>query len=127
MRRPEITDYILFSPSPKMKDFSFIIPCSSNGLIIYEENVPNSAEEIIEKLSNKTDSHVETMPFDDINIEKSTNEQEKLVNNESDESAQVKEVTLKRFTREAADYYILDTINRPNEIIPAGFETVIQE
>ncbi len=61
------------------------------------------------------------------NIEKSTNEQEKLVNNESDESAQVKEVTLKRFTREAADYYILDTINRPNEIIPAGFETVIQE
>ena len=51
MRRPEITDYILFSPSPKMKDFSFIIPCSSTGLIVYEENLPNSAEEIIEKLN----------------------------------------------------------------------------
>lgn len=78
MRRPEITDYILFSPSPKMKDFSFIIPCSSNGLIIYEENLPNSAEEILEKLSNKTDSHVETMPFDDINIEKNKNTEKML-------------------------------------------------
>lgn len=79
MRRPEITDYILFSPSPKMKDFSFIIPCSSTGLIIYEENLPNSAEEIIEKLSNKTDSHVETMPFDNLNIEKNENTENMLL------------------------------------------------
>lgn len=73
MRRPEITDYILFSPSPKMKDFSFIIPCSSNGLIIYEENLPNATEEILEKLSNKADSHIEAIPLDNTNIEKNEN------------------------------------------------------
>lgn len=78
MRRPEITDYILFSPPSKMKDFSFIVPCSSTGLIVYEENIPNSVEEITEKLSSKSDSHIETMPFDSINIEKNKNTEEMI-------------------------------------------------
>lgn len=73
MRRPEITDYILFSPPAKVKDFSFIVPCSSVGLIAYETNLPNSVEDIIEKLSNKSDSHVETMPIDNSNFEKNEN------------------------------------------------------
>ncbi len=73
MRRPEITDYILFSPPAKVKDFTFIVPCSSIGLIVYETNLPNSVEEITEKLLNKSDSHVETMPFDNMNIEKNEN------------------------------------------------------
>ncbi len=73
MRRPEITDYILFSPPAKVKDFTFIVPCSSVGLIVYETNLPNSVEEITEKLLNKSDSHIETMAFDNINIEKNEN------------------------------------------------------
>lgn len=73
MRRPEISDYILFSPPAKVKDFNFIVPCSSVGLIVYESNLPNSVEEITEKLLNKSESHVETMAFDDMNIEKNDN------------------------------------------------------
>lgn len=73
MRRPEISDYILFSPPAKVKDFNFIVPCSSIGLIVYEANLPNAVEEIIEKLLNKSESHVETMAFDNMNIEKNEN------------------------------------------------------
>lgn len=73
MRRPEITDYILFSPPAKAKDFTFIVPCSSVGLIVYETNLPNSVEEIVEKLLSKSESHIETMPFDNMNIEKNEN------------------------------------------------------
>ena len=73
MRRPEITDYILFSPPAKMKDFTFVVPCSSTGLIVYEENIPNSVEEITEKLSSKSDSHIETIPLEDVNISKNEN------------------------------------------------------
>ena len=60
------------------------------------------------------------------NFEQNVNSQEQLLENQAEENIP-QEVTVKRFTREAADYYILDTINRPNEIIPAGFETVIQD
>ncbi len=73
MRRPEISDYILFSPPSKAKEFNFIVPCSSIGLIIYESNLPNAVEEIVEKLLNKSESHVETMAFDNMNIEKNEN------------------------------------------------------
>lgn len=78
MRRPEITEYILFSPPVKVKDFTFIVPCSSAGLIIYESDLSNSVDEIMEKLLNKSDSCVETMPFEGINIEKNENVEEML-------------------------------------------------
>lgn len=113
MRRPEITDYILFSPSPKMKDFSFIIPCSSTGLIVYEENLPNSAEEIIEKLSNKTDSRVETMPFDDLNIEKNENTEKMLTqidnyikNRLAEDSGKIKKIKRDRRRRKKKKHLI---------------------
>jgi len=73
MRRPEISDYVLFSPPAKAKDFTFIVPCSSTGLIVYETNLPNSVEEITEKLLSKSDSYVDTMGFDDMNLEKNDN------------------------------------------------------
>lgn len=73
MRRPEISDYILFSPSTKIKDFSFIVPCSAAGLIIYESNLPNFIEEIVEKLLNKSDSKVEVIPLENLNLEKGEN------------------------------------------------------
>ncbi|MDD2839653.1 MAG: hypothetical protein PHY80_00800 [Rickettsiales bacterium] len=73
MRRPEISDYILFSPPPKIKDFSFIVPCSAAGLIVYESNLPNFVDEIVEKLLNKSDSKVEVIPLDNLNLEKGEN------------------------------------------------------
>jgi hypothetical protein len=63
MRRPEITDYVLFSPPPKLKDFSFVVPCSAAGFILYETQIPNSVDEIVEKLLSKSDSHIETLPL----------------------------------------------------------------
>lgn len=73
MRRPEISDYILFSPPSKMKELGFIVPCSSVGLIVYEANLPNSVDEIVEKLLNKSESHIETMGFENIDIENNKN------------------------------------------------------
>jgi len=78
MRRPEITDYILFSPSTKAKDFTFIVPCSSNGMIVYESTTQSSVDEIVEKLLNKSDSSIETMPIDNCDIEKGQNISEML-------------------------------------------------
>lgn len=78
MRRPEITDYVLFSPPSKVKDFTFIVPCSSVGLIVYESNLANAVEEITERLLSKSDSKVETMVFDNLNMEKNENTAEML-------------------------------------------------
>lgn len=73
MRRPEITDYALFSPPVKFKDFSFIVPSSAAGLIVYESTLPNSVDEIVEKLSSKSDSKIETLPLEVVNLEKGEN------------------------------------------------------
>lgn len=78
MRRPEITDYILFSPPAKFRDLTFVVPCSSVGLIVYETNLPNSVDDIVEKLSNKSDSCIDTMPIDNANIEQNKNIQPML-------------------------------------------------
>jgi alpha/beta superfamily hydrolase len=80
MRRPEITDYILFSPPPKLKDFGFVVPCSAVGLIMYETTRPNSVDEIVEKLLAKSDSKVDTIPFPFIDMNKPENA-EKIVEN----------------------------------------------
>ncbi len=49
--------------------------------------------------------------------------QEKQVSQNIDsEKNQEKEVILKRYLREAADYYYIDTIGSPNNVVPAGFE-----
>lgn len=76
MRRPEISDYVLFSPPTKIKDFSFIVPCSAAGLVVYESNLPNFVDEMVEKLLNKSDSKVEVIPLDNLNLEKGENVEE---------------------------------------------------
>lgn len=48
---------------------------------------------------------------------------EKNINNETNQQ----EVTVKRYLREAADYYFIDTIGSPNDVIPAGFEVYSQQ
>ncbi len=48
---------------------------------------------------------------------------EKNINNETNQQ----EVTVKRYLREAADYYYIDTIESPNDVIPAGFEIYSQQ
>lgn len=62
------------------------------------------------------------------NVDKISNSKEQSSNTNTEEKKiQEKEVLVKRFLREAADYYYVDTINTPGKLIPAGFEKVIQE
>ena len=58
-----------------------------------------------------------------------TNKEEHIqpANNVNNEINQGKEILVKRFLREAADYYVIDTINRPDEAVPAGFEEIVQD
>lgn len=56
------------------------------------------------------------------NIQERTTEDNKNLSNNHEQ-----ELITKRYLREAADYYVIDTINRPNEIVPVGFETVVHE
>lgn len=73
MRRPEIHEYILISPPAKMKDFSYIVPCSSNGIILHESNIETSAVEIIDKMIIKNESCISNVVFDDANFEAGKN------------------------------------------------------
>lgn len=62
MRRPELENYVVFSPDIKKNDLSFIIPCSSSGLIVRaSEDLKFTEDECIalqEKLITKADSKV---------------------------------------------------------------------
>jgi alpha/beta superfamily hydrolase len=70
MRHPEIANYILFAPPLKLKDFNHIVPCSSNGLIVYEADLPNSVPELSEKLTSKGETRIETLGLEGVHIEK---------------------------------------------------------
>lgn len=56
MRRPEIQEYVLISPTAK-KDLGFIVPCEASGLVIQGEKDTTIPEEntakLVEKLSTK--------------------------------------------------------------------------
>ena len=60
------------------------------------------------------------------NVQPNKEEHIQPINNVNNEMNQGKEILVKRFLREAADYYVIDTINRPNEAVPAGFEEIVQ-
>ena len=53
MRRPELENYILIAPPVTKYDFSFIVPCSSTGLIIQGENDEITKESDSAKLADK--------------------------------------------------------------------------
>lgn len=57
----------------------------------------------------------------DENVEEQTTDKNINSNQEG------QEVVVKRYLREAADYYFIDTIGSPNDVIPAGFEVYSQQ
>ncbi|GMO65348.1 MAG: hypothetical protein Ta2D_11750 [Rickettsiales bacterium] len=78
MRRPEITNYILFFPAQKQKDFNFIIPCQADGLLLYLSENESTMRDFINKLINKNNLKMETLSFDVRNTEKKENVKEIL-------------------------------------------------
>ncbi len=62
MRRPEIENYILVGPPVSKYDFNFIVPCSSNALIVQGEIDEISKEadtaQLVEKLSAREDAEI---------------------------------------------------------------------
>lgn len=65
MRRPEIDNYILFSPTIKVNDLNFIVPCSASGLLVRASEDLRFLEEdcisLQEKLATKTESSIKYM------------------------------------------------------------------
>ncbi|MDR3290253.1 MAG: hypothetical protein LBT02_03135 [Rickettsiales bacterium] len=73
MRRPEITNYILYFPPSKQKEINFVIPCSASGLVIYEKSRETYTKNIINKLKDKNDAKISSISFDFENINKVEN------------------------------------------------------
>lgn len=65
MRRPEIENYILLSPTIKRNDLSFIVPCAASGLLVRASEDLRFLEEdclaLQEKLITKTESKIRCM------------------------------------------------------------------
>jgi alpha/beta superfamily hydrolase len=61
MRRPEIDNYMLFSPSIRKDELNFLVPCTSNGVLVragedlrfLEEDCINLREKLITKTESK--------------------------------------------------------------------------
>lgn len=62
MRRPEIENYVLVAPPASKYDFNFIVPCSSNGLVIQGEDddisLENDSFQLFERLNSREDAEV---------------------------------------------------------------------
>jgi uncharacterized protein len=62
MRRPEVENYILVAPPATKYDFNFIVPCSSNGLVIQGEDddisLENDSFQLYEKLNSREDAQL---------------------------------------------------------------------
>jgi alpha/beta superfamily hydrolase len=65
MRRPEIDNYMLFSPNIRKNDLSFLVPCLSNGALVRASNDLKFVEEdcinLQERLMTKTESKIKYM------------------------------------------------------------------
>ena len=65
MRRPEIENYLLISPTFTKNDLNFVVPCMSHGCLMKGENFDDlTAEDFFElqdKLSIKTEKQIETI------------------------------------------------------------------
>lgn len=80
MRRPDLENYAIFSPDLRKTDLSFIIPCTSSGLIVRAlDDLKFTEDECIalqEKLITKSDSKVKYLSLEgtDRNFRDSINE-----------------------------------------------------
>lgn len=70
MRRPDLENYVIFSPDLRKNDLSFIIPCTSSGLIVRaSDDLRFTEDECIalqEKLITKSDSIVKYLTLDGV-------------------------------------------------------------
>ncbi|MDR0423369.1 MAG: hypothetical protein LBH46_02140 [Rickettsiales bacterium] len=69
IRRPEITDFVLFNPTQKNnKDISFLIPCSLTGMIVYNDTKKEQTtliKNIINRITTKDNGQIKEIFFDD--------------------------------------------------------------
>ena len=66
MRRPEITGFVSVSPPANLRDFSFLAPCPSSGLIMHgdKDNIASydSAKILVEKLQQQKKVDIKFKP-----------------------------------------------------------------
>ena len=67
MRRPEINGFVSISPPANMRDFSFLAPCPSSGLIIHgdKDNIASfdSTKILVEKLQKQKKVDIKFKPI----------------------------------------------------------------
>ena len=67
MRRPEINGFISVSPPANLRDFSFLAPCPSSGLIVHgdKDNIASfdSAKILSEKLQKQKKVDIQFKPI----------------------------------------------------------------
>ena len=67
MRRPEINGFISVSPPANLRDFSFLAPCPSSGLIVHgdKDNVASfdSTKILVEKLQQQKKVNIKFKPI----------------------------------------------------------------
>ena len=67
MRRPEINGFVSVSPPANMRDFSFLAPCPSSGLIVHgdKDNIASfdSTKILVEKLQKQKKVDIKFKPI----------------------------------------------------------------
>ena len=67
MRRPEINGFVSISPPANLRDFSFLAPCPSSGLIIHgdKDNIASfdSTKILVEKLQKQKKVDIKFKPI----------------------------------------------------------------
>ena len=67
MRRPEINGFVSISPPANMRDFSFLAPCPSSGLIVHgdKDNIASfdSTKILVEKLQKQKKVNIKFKPI----------------------------------------------------------------
>ena len=67
MRRPEINGFLSVSPPANMRDFSFLAPCPSSGLIMHgdKDNIASfdSTKILVEKLQQQKKVDIKFNPI----------------------------------------------------------------
>ena len=67
MRRPEINGFVSISPPANLRDFSFLAPCPSSGLIVHgdKDNIASfdSTKILVEKLQQQKKVDIKFKPI----------------------------------------------------------------
>ena len=96
MRRPEINGFISVSPPANLRDFSFLAPCPSSGLIIHgdKDNIASfdSTKILVEKLQQQKKVDIKFKPIKgaDHFYESYSNEFENSINEYINQTIEIK-------------------------------------